>query len=228
MLREVKPLVKALDAGYAHRPDEMLRYFVSEVMNVWGLEPWERAPASVRKQIWDAIGVYSDLVSKLEPFEDILGPVYMELASHGAKKHLAQYFTPWGLAQMMARINIGPLPDGCDLIRTVDPACGSGAMLLAFANTALKDWKADGLRRLSMTGVDLDPYCARMCAVQLVANCNIHKLRLGEILVLQGNSLLDWSALTTVLHAVNPATAPAPRPLTDPRAGQPTLLQPAA
>lgn len=204
LTKEVYTLVKALDAGYQYRPEQMLRFFLSEIMDTWGLEPWERAPEPMRDQVWQAIGVYGTLVTRLAPFDDILGPVYMELASRGAKKPLGQFFTPFNIAKAMAMINIGPRPEEGQVIRSSDPTCGSGAMLLAFAQAALEDWGEDGLRQLALLGIDLDLYCAQMCAVQLVANCNLHQLRLSEVRVLQGNSLGPWEKLKTVLHATDP------------------------
>ena len=39
------------------------------------------------------------------PFMDVLGPLYMELGSRGARAQLGQYFTPWPIAEMMATIS---------------------------------------------------------------------------------------------------------------------------
>lgn len=63
----------------------------------------------------------------------------------------------------------------------------------------------------------LDVYCARMMAVQVMANCSVHDLTVGEIVVLRGNSLMPFEEMDTILFAsapgieVIPAQAPARR-----------------
>lgn len=227
---KVYSLVKTLDAGYRYRPEHMLRFFLSEIMDTWGLEPWEPAPEEIKSQIWDAIGTYSHLVARLGPFEDILGPVYMELASRGAKKPLGQFFTPFSIAKAMAIMTLGPNPGDGSLVRSSDPTCGSGVMLLAFTQAALEQWGSEGLRQVALTGIDLDHYCAQMCAVQLVANCVLNELVLGEVVVLQGNSLGPWEKLRMVLHATDPHKALAVGALSDsgqfPAGGQVPIVTP--
>lgn len=211
--KKLRPLLSALDVGYQFRPHEMLGFFLSATMDLWGLPQWRPVPKDVQPQITEAIEIYADLVAVEEPFMDIIGPVYMDLASRGARSQLAQFFTPWEIAEMMARMTVGEQPkDTHALHRVCDPACGSGVMLLAFANEVMKSWGEDSLRRLSVTGCDLDAYCARMFAVQFIANCNIHQIQLGEVLVFQGNSLLPWEGLETVLHATAPGIAGLPPP----------------
>lgn len=212
--KELQSLVKALDVGYRYRPHQMLSYFLSSTMALWGLPEWEPVPQDVQAQIFKAQNVYSELVATEEPFFDILGPLYMEMGSHGARAQLGQFFTPWNIATAMAMMSMAPAPDE-PITRACDPTCGSGVMMLAFAAEALKQWGPERLQQLSITGVDLDGYCARMTAVQLIANCNIHRVRLGEILVMRGNSLMPWEDLDVIVHAhapgvrVYPALAPA-------------------
>lgn len=201
-----KPLLAALDDGYRHAPHEMLSFFLSALRLMWGLSPLQDTPASVRPRIIDAVGEYERLVTKEVPFADILGPLYMELRGKGSKQVLGQYFTPWPAAQMMARMTAG-VPDNAPanrLIRVCDPACGSGVMLLAFLNTVLTDWGKHYIQRIAVFGCDLDPFCANMCAVQLLANCAVHDLVVGEVVILQGNSLGPWDDLSTVVHASAP------------------------
>jgi type I restriction-modification system DNA methylase subunit len=128
----------------------------------------------------------------------------MDLASHGNRKYLGQFFTPWPIATLMSAMTMDDHPPD-KLIRICEPACGSGVMMLAFVNRALQQWGRDALQRLSVTCCDLDSYCARITAVQLVANCNLHNIQLAEILVLHGNSLLPWEKMDTVIHATSPS-----------------------
>lgn len=214
----MKPLISALDAGYRFRPHEMLGYFLSATMSLWGLPEWQPVPEDVQPQIVEAIETYADIVATQPPFMDVLGPLYMELGSRGARAQLGQYFTPWAIAEMMAKISVDrPMPEDLGLVRASDPACGSGVMMLAFANEILTSQGPEGLLRLSVTGCDLDAYCARMFAVQAIATCNIHNVQLGECLVYRGNSLGPWDDLEVIIHATAPAVAKEPPALSEGR-----------
>ena len=209
--KDLKPLISALDAGYRFRPHEMLGYFLSATMSLWGLPEWQPVPKDVQPQIADAIGAYADIVGRQPPFMDVLGPLYMELGSRGARAQLGQYFTPWSIAEMMAKITADrPMPEDHGLLRACDPACGSGVMMLAFANEILSSHGEEGLLRLSVTGCDLDTYCARMFAVQAIAACNIHNIQLGECVVFRGNSLGPWNDLDVIIHATAPTVSKEP------------------
>lgn len=86
----MKPLISALDAGYRFRPHEMLGYFLSATMSLWGLPEWQPVPEDVQPQIVEAIETYADIVATQPPFMDVLGPLYMELGSRGARAQLGQ------------------------------------------------------------------------------------------------------------------------------------------
>jgi len=204
----IKVLASSLTDGYRHRPDEMLRFFLSKIMSDWGLPEWVSVPESARPLMEKAIAAYAQAVRVSAPFSDILGPLYMELASHGGRQALGQFFTPWPVAQMMSALTLGMTPEkeGDGLLRTIDPACGSGVMMLSAANFILCRDGPDALRRWSFSGVDLDPFCARMMAVQFIAACAEHKVHVGELVVLRGNSLMsDMDGLEVIVHASAPA-----------------------
>lgn len=192
--------------GYAHAPHEMLRYFLSVIMRLWGLPEWEPVPDDAKARIVEAVDAYAKIVHDSEPFEDIIGPLYMDMASRSKSRMMGQYFTPWEIARMTAMLNAGgnPLerhPQG--IISVHDPACGSGVMLMAFANLVFQYGGAAGLLRLSVAGCDLDEYCARIAAVQLIANCNVHGFRLAEVRIVQGDSLLQKN-MRLILHGTAP------------------------
>lgn len=199
-----KPLVDALGDGYRYSPAEMFRYFLSAVMEVWGFQPWYPTPVEARERVINAIGCYDDVVAKEEPFKDILGAVYAELSSKGGKQLLGQFFTPWNIAVMMA--NFDPEPVSMAQGRKVlsDPACGSGVMLLARANQILENHSPEELYRWKFYGCDLDAICARMTAIQLAANCAVHRVEIGEILIVQGNTLATSENKQVILHASSP------------------------
>ena len=73
---------------------------------------------------------------------DILGQVFHVLELHNTAR--GQFFTPYAICEMMAKINIGSGDDVAaklkrrGYIRAQEPACGSGAMVIALAE-ATKD-----------------------------------------------------------------------------------------
>ncbi|HRY14772.1 MAG TPA: hypothetical protein P5330_02725 [Candidatus Competibacteraceae bacterium] len=90
--------------------------------------------------------------------------------------------------------------------RVCEPASGSGALLLAWAETIAERHGLEALRYWSLTGVDLASECARMTAVQLLANAVIQPCAFGELLVYQGNALTG-ADLEVVVHAIAPTTS---------------------
>lgn len=108
-----------------------------------------------------------------EPFRDVLGELFMRLDVNSARA--GQYFTPWSIAEMMARMQF----DRAVFEKTVaekgmvtvcDPAVGSGVMLLAFAKVVHDELGRQGLKHLRLYGQDIDQRCVNMCRIQLRMN----------------------------------------------------------
>jgi hypothetical protein len=92
--------------------------------------------------------------------DDVLGQVYMQWNQNN--KYHGQFFTPTHIASMMAKmIN----PKG----RILDPACGSGIMLIE----ALKTMDNEKLDKAVFFGQDIDLTCVKMCALNLMF-FNVH------------------------------------------------------
>ena len=91
---------------------------------------------------------------------DVLGEYY-EL--HLAKKGKSQFFTPWPICEFMSKSSIEAVErtDGKPL-RILEPACGSGRMLLSVAKHA-------GPHN-EFYAVDLDHTCVKMTAINLFLN----------------------------------------------------------
>lgn len=188
---------------------ELLDYFIDDVLGSLGRKIPRPAPDDLHEWLYDTGATYAKLVRENEPFFDILGPLYMELGSSGQRQWLGQFFTPQHIAQCMAAITgFDTLPEGDRLITCCDPTCGSGVMLLSAAQEMMRLHGVDTLNRLSLTGNDLDSYCARMCAAQLLGNCLVHEITLGEIVVYRGNSLMPDDDLDVVVHATSPTAPP--------------------
>lgn len=96
---------------------------------------------------------------------DFLGQCFMEM-DMGSHWH-GQFFTPYELCRMMARMIFSPDDMNDKEFITVDePACGAGGMLIGFAQ-AMRDAGFNYQRQLYVTATDIDPLCVHMCYVQL-------------------------------------------------------------
>ena len=113
---------------------------------------------------------------------DCLGKLFMalEMANHWK----GQYFTPWEVSSLMARMTT---LDARDVIQTkgfmtvMEPAAGAGAMVIAIAD-ALREQGLNYQQCMHATAVDVDETAAHMCYLQLAL------LHVPAVVVI-GNSL---------------------------------------
>lgn len=113
--------------------------------------------------------MFAEIVEALEQegLVDVLGGLYMELELSNHWK--GQFFTPDCVCRMMAEMQFS---DVAELIKqqghiTVnDPACGGGAMLIAFASVC-RDRGVDYQQDVLFVGQDIDPVVARMCYISM-------------------------------------------------------------
>lgn len=102
----------------------------------------------------DTLASIANCIGELsEGFRDPLGELYMQKVSHG---HMGQYFTPEHVCDLMAQCSIETPKDGS---RVLDPACGSGRMLLAAAKIN---------RHLICYGADVDITCCKMALLNML------------------------------------------------------------
>lgn len=160
---------------------------------------------------------------------DFLGKTFMELEL--GNDRMGQFFTPYEVSRFMAEAVV----DGDQLRREIDrkgfvsllePACGAGGMVLAFAE-AMRHQGINPQERLFVRAVDLDPVAARMCHVQM-------SLAGLSGVVSRGNSLTQqmFESWNTPFLRFNwwrfrerPATEEAkPEPVVPPRALEPMIL----
>ena len=106
------------------------------------------------------------LVADLEKCtdQDILGEVYHALSINS--KVSAQYFTPYNVSEMMSKMIIEPndFMDEPQIIN--EPACGSGANLIAIANV-MKEKGINYQRNVYFVAQDIDPLVSKMCYIQM-------------------------------------------------------------
>lgn len=144
-------------------------------------DPDARGRAAAEAAAWYAVSVELQPVTRMaqlmgtvmqayatDPAQDFLGPIYMDLASRGHRSWMGQFFTPWPVAELMARVMMTDLQErrGDLPITLAEPAAGSGVMVLAAAQV-LRDAGMAPEEALHVTAIDLDPVCARMAFVQL-------------------------------------------------------------
>ena len=102
----------------------------------------------------DAFASMADLIGELsEGFHDPLGELYMQKISHG---HMGQYFTPEHVCDLMAQL--GSIAAESEK-SVLDPACGSGRMLLSAAKIN---------RNIRLYGADLDGVCCKMALMNML------------------------------------------------------------
>lgn len=127
----------------------------------------------LNKMFYEMIRVYNEMIVVQErPWYDLFGDFYQTISSSGKASSFGQFFTPEPVCTMMAQItdNQG---ESCS-----DPCCGSGRMLLASKahNPKAKCYAAD-----------LDPVCAKMCAINMMMHgCD------GEVVCINTLSMQDF------------------------------------
>lgn len=103
------------------------------------------------------------------PEQDFLGSLYHHLKLHQEQK--GQSFTPYRICEFMSEIPFSDTEVDAKLkkksyISVNDPNCGSGAMLIAFANMARKHG-INYQERVLFVAQDIDRTAAMMCYIQM-------------------------------------------------------------
>lgn len=104
------------------------------------------------------------------PEQDFLGSMYHALELQQEQK--GQFFTPYHICELMSEVQITEeetLKEEIDekgYISISDPACGAGAMLIAFANTVLRH-HINYQNKVLFVAQDIDHTAAYMCYLQL-------------------------------------------------------------
>jgi N-6 DNA Methylase len=112
--------------------------------------------------------IMAETALALDPPSDVLGQTFHELELHN--KARGQFFTPYDLSYMMARMTLGD-----DLIKEADekgyitvhePAAGSGSMVIALADV-MHSRGVNPQQQLHVTAIDVDGRAAHMAYTQL-------------------------------------------------------------
>lgn len=186
----------------SHRPSALFEWTLDEC-----LSRSRHRHAEVPDDVQDAISKAADVIinALLEgPVgHDLLGEFYMLIRSRCKDPAFGQSFTLTPLSERMASLQApDSLPThGGGMLRLIEPACGSGAMLLAMLNVVTEQHGINALRHLSLTAIDPDPLCAKMAGVQLLFYTLQVKAPIGEIQVYQSQSPGDEHNLRLIVRA---------------------------
>lgn len=98
--------------------------------------------------------------------QDFLGQVFMFL-NLGSQAN-GQYFTPYSVSKFMAEINFTKIESfkSNQLITLSEPCCGSGALIIAFAQT-LREHNINYQQNLFVEAIDISEMCFKMTYIQL-------------------------------------------------------------
>lgn len=214
--KELLSLFKAF--GYRHSTHDVFSDFVemsalaiSNAVDKHHYEPRERRYLEIAKKydreelsrfsamLGALTMTFEDRVQHLVPngdgLADILGQTYMmlDLGNAGA----GQFFTPYTVSHMMARMNVGdgsPYVDRDGFVTIEEPACGAGGMVIACAN-ALHDAGRNYQQTMHATCIDIDARCVHMAYLQL-------SLLHIPAIVVHGNALAveSWANWFTPAH----------------------------
>jgi hypothetical protein len=204
------------EISHSHRRDDNFRWFIEAAYCALAKRTAlnEARANALEARYMAVVGQYGDdkrgamsrmsellgrLVMTVSDYDgDYLGQAYMseELALRSRPR--AHYFTPYAVARMMARMQVNRehveavIAQGRP-ITVMEPACGTGAMVIAFAEE-IREMELDPAQVMLATLVDVDSLCIQMAFLQMWMK-NI------PAICIQGNSL----ALTEVERACTPA-----------------------
>lgn len=114
--------------------------------------------------------MFAETVSGIDenPDQDFLGELFMKLEL--GSDHKGQFFTPYNVCKMMAKISCGKdfqeKIEQQGWVSVNDPACGAGALLVAFANEC-KFQHMNYQTSVLFVAQDIDLIVGCMCYIQL-------------------------------------------------------------
>lgn len=126
--------------------------------------------AKEEQELLAQLFAFVTLALEKNPEQDFLGSMYHRLNLQQEQK--GQFFTPYHISHFMAEIqfagddDVEKMLDEKGYISVGDPACGAGAMLIAFANVARKHG-INYQQNVLFEAQDIDRTAALMCYIQL-------------------------------------------------------------
>ncbi|WP_165312969.1 N-6 DNA methylase [Vibrio ziniensis] len=125
---------------------------------------------------------------------DLLGEMYM--AMEISSKNLGQFFTPYSLSKLCAKLSLDKQTiETKNFITAHEPACGSGGMIIAQADVMIEEGYNPQEKLLAYC-VDVDQTAAMMCYIQLALWGIPAKVTIGNTLTMQ----FSRTMLTPMYH----------------------------
>ena len=99
-------------------------------------------------------------------FDDYLGELFMRC--NQGNKHAGQFFTPFHISKMMAKMTITDedIKNG-EIITVCDPCCGGGGLAMAALDVLKNDYKVNYAMDCFIECADIDIRCVHMTYLQL-------------------------------------------------------------
>ncbi len=179
--QEIIKLVNSLDGKYNRWNiwNDFILMFATSLANVFpGPYRQEREEAylkAAKKYTQKELNAFAEMMALTvmgmdeNPDQDFLGELYMCMEM--GNKWKGQFFTPYDVCKAMSGMTYSD--DVLEsqvrekgFISVSDPACGAGALLVAFANIC-KEKKLNFQQNCLFVGQDLDELAAMMCYIQL-------------------------------------------------------------
>lgn len=129
----------------------------------------DRAYRYTNDEIKSFAQMLSEIVTELErcPEQDLLGELFVSLGL--SNEWRGQFFTPYHICRMMASMTLGQTAEQIEQqgwISVNDPACGAGALLVAYANECMRN-KINYQTSVLFVAQDIDLLAGCMCYIQL-------------------------------------------------------------
>lgn len=135
--------------------------------------------------------------------QDLLGSIFMELDLGNNRR--GQFFTPYPVCAMMAKVNLQQVADTVALrgyVTMLDPCIGGGAMIIAAADV-MHDEGVNFQQHMHATGIDIDIVAVHMAYIQMsllgIPGIVVHGNSLSGAC---GNELNGPNVWRTPLHVV--------------------------
>lgn len=142
--------------------------------------------------LMQAVAIWIKHIAENEPFTDVMTS---QLAPHCGDK-LGQFLTPPDLAELLPMLSgaiNGPMVPEDGEIHIGEPTgCGAGSLILGQLKYIHDTQGPEALKRVHVTGIDLDPTMAMLSAVQIGMNIVVHKVMPASIHIHCGNGLTDY------------------------------------
>jgi len=203
--RKIKKIIKEMSGKY--RQYQIFRDFIvlsaCTISNSVDKQQWQAR----EKMYMDTIKKYTkeeaDKFAKMlalmtlayeSKFGDFIGELYMTMEF--GNDDAGQFFTPYHVSQLMAELN-GYNVNGQGTITLNDPACGSGGLIVAYAE-AIHRQELNYQTMMRVTCNDIDFDVVKMCYVQLSL--------LGiDAVVMQGDTMTQKmnEVWLTPMHFIN-------------------------